>query len=216
MSMFSRCRRAVGGRPAVSNVADGGHQRPHHRRRWRSDVWGQSCRAKEETWEVNERERRDRGDERSWRIPSRRFVSRPILDCGHAAAGLPRLRKQEKSLAGEGQPDTRYVNTYYPGTYDALQASAVTLKAGDEMPVNFTAGAGENVSRSRNYSRHHRRPKTLSGIVPPRRAIPIGRMRMKSGRTASSKCAESLRDRMWCGHRPPPNRSRLRRTRMSA
>jgi hypothetical protein len=46
--------------------------------------------------------------------------------------------KQEKSLAGEGQPDTRYVNTYYPGTYDAMQAAAVTLKAGDEMPVNFT------------------------------------------------------------------------------
>jgi len=45
--------------------------------------------------------------------------------------------KQEKSLTSEGQPDTRYVNTYYPGTYDAMQASAVTLKAGDEMPVNF-------------------------------------------------------------------------------
>jgi hypothetical protein len=35
------------------------------------------------------------------------------------------------------QPDTRYVTTYYPGTYDGLQASAVTLKAGDEMPVNL-------------------------------------------------------------------------------
>jgi len=46
--------------------------------------------------------------------------------------------KQEKSSAGEAQPDTRYVNTYYPGTYDAMLASAVTLKAGDEMPVNFT------------------------------------------------------------------------------
>jgi protocatechuate 3,4-dioxygenase beta subunit len=46
--------------------------------------------------------------------------------------------KQEKSSAGEGQPDARYVNTYYPGTYDAMLASAVTLKAGDEMPVNFT------------------------------------------------------------------------------
>ena len=45
--------------------------------------------------------------------------------------------KQKKSLTSEGQPDTRYVNTYYPGTYDAMQASAVTLKAGDEMPVNF-------------------------------------------------------------------------------
>ena len=46
--------------------------------------------------------------------------------------------KQEKASAGEGQPDTRYVNTYYPGTYDAMLASSVTLKAGDEMPVNFT------------------------------------------------------------------------------
>jgi hypothetical protein len=51
--------------------------------------------------------------------------------------------KQEKSLAGEaqaggGHPDTRYVNTYYPGTYDAMLASPVMLKAGDEMPVNFT------------------------------------------------------------------------------
>src|SRR6267143_1493014 len=51
--------------------------------------------------------------------------------------------KQEKWSAGEaqpgeGQPDTRYVNTYYPGTYDAMLASPVMLKAGDEMPVNFT------------------------------------------------------------------------------
>src|SRR6202521_2007656 len=46
--------------------------------------------------------------------------------------------KQEKSLAGAGQPDTRYVSTYYPGTYDAMQASALALKADDEMPVNFT------------------------------------------------------------------------------
>jgi hypothetical protein len=51
-------------------------------------------------------------------------------------------RQREKSPP-EGnktasQPDTRYVTTYYPGTYDATQASAVKLKAGDEMPVNFT------------------------------------------------------------------------------
>ncbi len=37
----------------------------------------------------------------------------------------------------DAQPDTRYVTSYYPGTYDGLQASAVTLKAGDEMPVNL-------------------------------------------------------------------------------
>jgi len=44
----------------------------------------------------------------------------------------------EKSPPGDSQPDNRYVTTYYPGTYDAMQASAVTLKPGDEMPVNFT------------------------------------------------------------------------------
>jgi hypothetical protein len=44
----------------------------------------------------------------------------------------------EKSPQGDAQPDNRYVTTYYPGAYDAVQASAVTLKAGDEMPVNFT------------------------------------------------------------------------------
>ncbi len=36
------------------------------------------------------------------------------------------------------QQDTRYLTTYYPGTFDALQASPVTLKAGDEMPIGFT------------------------------------------------------------------------------
>jgi len=38
----------------------------------------------------------------------------------------------------DAQPDSRYLTTYYSGTYDAMQASAVVLKAGDEMPVNFT------------------------------------------------------------------------------
>ena len=46
--------------------------------------------------------------------------------------------RQQKSPPGDNQPDTRYMNTYYPGTYDATQASAVVLKAGDEMPVNLT------------------------------------------------------------------------------
>jgi len=51
-------------------------------------------------------------------------------------------KQQEKSPQGDNQsdlqPDTRYVTTYYPGTYDAMQASTVTLKAGDEMPVNLS------------------------------------------------------------------------------
>jgi protocatechuate 3,4-dioxygenase beta subunit len=51
-------------------------------------------------------------------------------------------KQPEKPPLGDNQneiqPDTRYVTTYYPGTYDGLQASAVTLKAGDEIPVNLT------------------------------------------------------------------------------
>jgi protocatechuate 3,4-dioxygenase beta subunit len=39
---------------------------------------------------------------------------------------------------GEAPPETRYLTTYYPGAYDPMQGSAVTLKAGDEMPANFT------------------------------------------------------------------------------
>jgi len=46
--------------------------------------------------------------------------------------------QHEKSPQGDSPPDNRYVTTYYPGTYDAMQASAVTLRADDEMPVNFT------------------------------------------------------------------------------
>jgi protocatechuate 3,4-dioxygenase beta subunit len=51
-------------------------------------------------------------------------------------------RQKEKSPRGDdpsdARSDSRYLTTYYSGTYDALQASAVMLKAGDEMPVNFT------------------------------------------------------------------------------
>ena len=35
-------------------------------------------------------------------------------------------------------PETRYLTTYYPGTFDAAQAAILALKAGDDMPVNFT------------------------------------------------------------------------------
>jgi len=50
----------------------------------------------------------------------------------------PRERLAQDDNRGGARPDTRYVTTYYPGAYDAMQASPVTLKAGDEMPVNFT------------------------------------------------------------------------------
>lgn len=51
-------------------------------------------------------------------------------------------RQQDKSpkddIPSDTQPDTRYLTTYYPGTHDGMQASTVTLKAGDEIPVNLT------------------------------------------------------------------------------
>ena len=34
--------------------------------------------------------------------------------------------------------DMNYLITYYPGTTDSAQASAISLRAGDEMPLNFT------------------------------------------------------------------------------
>ncbi len=49
----------------------------------------------------------------------------------------PQVASQDGSPE-EAPPETRYLTTYYPGTHDALQASAVTLRAGDEMPVNLT------------------------------------------------------------------------------
>jgi protocatechuate 3,4-dioxygenase beta subunit len=36
------------------------------------------------------------------------------------------------------QSDTRYLTTYYPGTYDAAGATSVTLKAGEEIPLHLT------------------------------------------------------------------------------
>jgi hypothetical protein len=38
--------------------------------------------------------------------------------------------------------DLNYLVTYYPGTTDSAQAAAISLKAGDEMPVNFTMVPG--------------------------------------------------------------------------
>lgn len=48
------------------------------------------------------------------------------------------LRPKDKSDAEDNPPETRYLTTYYPGTYDGAEASALSLKAGDEMPVNLT------------------------------------------------------------------------------
>ena len=43
-----------------------------------------------------------------------------------------------KSPEDPNKPDSEYLTTYYPGVYDAAQASMVQLRAGDEMPINVT------------------------------------------------------------------------------
>jgi len=53
----------------------------------------------------------------------------------------PKKKSQATDQGANGddsQPETRYLTTYYPGTYDIAQASAVAVKAADEVPVNFT------------------------------------------------------------------------------
>jgi protocatechuate 3,4-dioxygenase beta subunit len=66
-------------------------------------------------------------------------------------------------------PETRYLTTYYPGTFDAAQASIVVLKAGDDMPVNIA------LLQSRTY----RVRGIITGIGAGEK--PIIEMRSKSG-----------------------------------
>jgi len=47
-------------------------------------------------------------------------------------------RQHERTNADSRKPDLRYLPTYYPGVFDAAQASLVTLRAGEEMPLNLT------------------------------------------------------------------------------
>src|ERR1035441_1210449 len=83
-------------------------------------------------------------------------------------------KQQEKSPPsanpGDAQPDTRYVSTYYPGTYDAVQASVLTLKAGDEMPVNFTLGSQRCCVERIETTRSLARDFSSSRRAPPKAA----------------------------------------------
>jgi hypothetical protein len=46
-------------------------------------------------------------------------------------------REHEKPSKETDQGDLRYLTTYYPGTYDAAQASTITVRPGDELPVSL-------------------------------------------------------------------------------
>ena len=122
--------------------------------------------------------------------------------------------RDNKSDNNGSQPDTRYLTTYYPGTYDAMQASAVTLKAGDEMPVNFT------LVPARTYR--------IRGIVTgvPAGQKPSVELFSKAGDSIRANASEVGPDGQFeirgvapgsyvLKHRPTPNRSRSRRIRMS-
>lgn len=50
--------------------------------------------------------------------------------------GFEHLAKE--SAEKTSRQDLNYLVTYYPGTTDSSQASAISLGAGDEIPVNFT------------------------------------------------------------------------------
>jgi hypothetical protein len=47
-------------------------------------------------------------------------------------------RHHDQSLEEASKPATRYLTTYYPGTFDSAKASPITLRSGDEMPLNLT------------------------------------------------------------------------------
>jgi protocatechuate 3,4-dioxygenase beta subunit len=47
-------------------------------------------------------------------------------------------REHEKQSKETDQTEMRYLTTYYPGTYDAAQASAIAVRPGDELPVTLT------------------------------------------------------------------------------
>jgi protocatechuate 3,4-dioxygenase beta subunit len=78
-------------------------------------------------------------------------------------------RPQDKPSTGtdpnndpsDAQSERRYLTTYYPGAYDAMQASALTLKAGDEMPVNFTLVPG----------RTYRVRGVVTGLAPGQKPV---------------------------------------------
>jgi protocatechuate 3,4-dioxygenase beta subunit len=85
---------------------------------------------------------------------------------------------QDKSSKGDAQndtqPDTRYLTTFYPGTHDGMQASVVTLKAGDEIPVNLTLV----------LSRTYRVRGIVSGLTPGQK--PTVELMSKAGDSVQS------------------------------
>jgi protocatechuate 3,4-dioxygenase beta subunit len=77
----------------------------------------------------------------------------------------------QTALQSGSKPETRYLPTYFPDTFDPAQASTVELKAGDDMPVNFT------LLPARTYRVHG----IITGLTANQK--PTVELRSKSGDT---------------------------------
>jgi protocatechuate 3,4-dioxygenase beta subunit len=88
------------------------------------------------------------------------------------------LPDAQTAVQSGSKPETRYLPTYFPGTFDPAQASAVELKAGDDMPVNFT------LLPARTYRVHG----IITGLTANQK--PTVELRSKSGDTYRSNAVE--------------------------
>jgi protocatechuate 3,4-dioxygenase beta subunit len=84
----------------------------------------------------------------------------------------------QPAVQSGSKPETRYLPTYFPGTFDPAQASTVELKAGDDMPVNFT------LLPARTYRVHG----IITGLTANQK--PSVELRSKSGDTYRSNTVE--------------------------
>ena len=85
-------------------------------------------------WEAVSAERTN--DLGEFRIPGL-FPGRYYLSAS-PAPDYQRLASAETPETVGGQADLRRLTTFYPGTNDRSQATSLEVRAGDEIPVNFT------------------------------------------------------------------------------
>jgi len=108
--------------------------------------------------------------------------------------------QHHKSSTFDSQAETRYFTTYYPGTHDAMQSTTVTLKAGNEMPVNFLLVP----------SRAYRIRGIITGLSPVER--PTVELLSKAGDAYRANATEIGRDGQFEVHGVTPGSYVLRAT----
>ena len=103
--------------------------------------------------------------------------------------------QHQKSSTSDSQAETRYFTTYYPGTLRCCADLDGNAQSGRRNAGQLHTGAARALSRPRHRHRPHRRPRSLRLSCFLRQAMLTGRTRRKLGRTGSSKCVGSHRDR---------------------